>query len=68
MDGNDAQNHTAATVWIGIDVSKDSLDVCLLRATGKEKHKNFGNDAASHAKLLRWVQHLIGEEACHYCI
>ena len=64
MDGND----TAATVWVGIDVSKGTLDVCLLRATGKEKHKDFSNDASGYAKLLRWVQHLVGEEVCHYCL
>ena len=64
MDSND----TTATVWIGIDVSKDRLDVCLLRATGKEKHKDFSNDASGHAKLLRWVQHLVHEEVCHYCL
>lgn len=67
MDGNDSGNDTA-TVWVGIDVSKDSLDVCLLRATGKEKHKNFSNDASGHAKLLRWVGHLAGAEVCHFCL
>lgn len=61
-------NDDAATVWIGIDVSKDTLDVCLLRATGKEKHKTFHNDAAGHTKLLRWVQHLVGEEVSHFCL
>lgn len=59
---------TTATVWIGIDVSQDTLDVCLLPTTGKEKHKEFSNDALGHAKLLRWVQHLIGEQGCHYCL
>ncbi len=59
---------TAVTVWIGIDVSKDTLDVCLLRATGKEKHKQFSNDASGHAKLLRWVQHLAAAEMSHYCL
>jgi transposase len=29
----------ASTIWIGIDVSKDTIDVCLLRATGKEKQR-----------------------------
>jgi len=66
MDGNDKDR--AVTVWIGIDVSKDTLDVCLLRASSKEKHKEFSNDAAGHAKLLRWVQHLVSEEGCHYCL
>lgn len=63
---------TVATVWIGIDVSKDTLDVCLLRASSqdksKEKHKQFGNEASGHTKLLRWVQHLAGEEVCHFCL
>ena len=70
MDLNDVKD-TAVTVWIGLDVSKDTLDVCLLRATGKEKHKQFSNDASGHAKLLRWVQHLVGEsgeQGCHFCL
>jgi len=58
----------AATPWIGIDVSKDTLDVCLLRAGGKEKHKTFANDAAGHSKLLRWVEHLVPGEIYHFCL
>ena len=56
------------TVWIGIDVSQAKLDVRLLRTTGKAQHKGFGNDAASHAQLLRWVHHLVGQELCHFCL
>jgi len=56
------------TAWVGIDVSQDKLDVCLLRIVGKAQHKQFGNDAAGHAKLLRWVQHLVGQEPCHFCL
>lgn len=67
MDVNSLGNEVV-TSWIGIDVSKDTLDVCLLRATGKEKHKQFSNDASGHAKLLRWVQHLAGQEVCHFCL
>lgn len=63
----------AVPIWIGIDVSKDTLDVCLLdvcllRCSGKEKDKQFSNDAAGHCKLLRWVEHLAGQETCHFCL
>ena len=59
---------TSATIWVGIDVSKDTLDVCLVRASGKEKDKQFSNNASGHSKLLRWVEHLAGEEKCHFCL
>ena len=60
-----------ATIWLGMDVSKDRLDVCLLRASDKgikAQHKSFPNDAAGQAKLLRWVQHLAAPERCHFCL
>lgn len=62
------ENDRAVALWIGIDVSKDKLDVCLLRSNGKEKHKTFSNDGTGHAKLLRWVEHLAGAEVCHFCL
>ena len=61
----------AATVWIGLDVSKDTLDACLLKPTGKPQHKTFANSPAGHQKLLRWVQHLAGvagEALCHFAL
>src|SRR4029450_6650599 len=57
-----------AQVWIGLDVSKDHLDVCLLRETGKPQCKTFSNDAAGHQKLWRFVQHLAGEQPCHFAL
>ncbi len=62
------RNDISATIWLGIDVSKDTLDGCLLRASGKEKHKQFSNDASRHSKLLRRAEHLVGEESCHFCL
>jgi len=59
-------------VWIGLDVSKDSLDACLLRAERKPQHKTFPNEPAGHQKLLGWVQHLTADRApgqiCHFAL
>ena len=46
--------------WIGIDVSKLSLDACsvTLPSSGPEhkRHKRFTNTPAGWQKLLDWVQ------------
>ena len=40
------------TTWVGIDVSKDTLDACLLPAPGgKARGRAFANDAAGHTAL-----------------
>src|SRR5689334_7904187 len=44
--------------WFGIDVSKEWLDACFVRANGKYTVKRFSNDAPGWAKLLRWAQSL----------
>ena len=58
----------AAQLWIGLDVSKETLDACLLRPNGKSTHKQFANDASGHAKLLRWVQHAAPDAIAHFCL
>lgn len=55
-------------VWIGLDVSKDTLDACLLRPNGKSSAKQFANDACGHLKLLRWAQHLAADATAHFCL
>ncbi len=55
------------SVPIGLDVSKDTLDACLL-LTGKRHEKQFINDAAGHRQLLRWAQALVKEHICHFCL
>jgi transposase len=58
-------------LFIGIDVSKGTLDVCLLRENGKRFKKVFANDPVGFAKLLRWITSLLGEttsEALHFCL
>jgi transposase len=56
------------TVWIGLDVSKDTLDACLLRPNDKRLSKQFANDASGHAKLLRWVEQLAPQSRAHFCL
>ena len=56
------------TNWIGLDVSKDSIEACLLRESGKAHFKQFPNTASGHTKLLRWTQHLVSDSASHFCM
>lgn len=56
------------STWIGLDVSKDTIEVCLLRESGKAHFKQFLNNSSGHAKLLRWAQHLDEGGASHYCL
>ena len=53
--------------WIGIDVSKETLDACLLRPTGKSKSRQFANNPAGFQKLLGWVGSLAAPER-HFCM
>lgn len=52
---------------IGIDVSKDTLDVCLLKGSGKPAFKQFKNDPSGFAKLLRWSESLTSLPK-HFCM
>ena len=55
------------SVPIGLDVSKDTLDVCLLLA-GKRHEKQFANDATGYRHLLGWAHSLTKEHDCHFCL
>jgi transposase len=59
---------TDATAWIGLDISKDTIDACVLRSIGKPQHKTFGNDAHGHQKMLRWVQQLAPQQLFHFAL
>jgi transposase len=65
-EGRDAVG--AATHFAGIDVSKDTLDVCHLGADGATRGKRFANDPRGHAALVAWVEGLAGGEAVHFCL
>jgi len=42
-------------MFLGIDVSKSTLDAALLKEDTKPRHKVFSNDAAGHAALIAWL-------------
>lgn len=52
---------------LGIDVSKNTLDVALLREGDKPRHKVFSNNAAGHAELLTWLSEQ-GAPVVHACL
>ena len=60
------------SIAVGLDVSKDTLDVCLLlenkQGLNKRHEKQFANDTAGHRRLLRWSQSLAKESSCHFCL
>lgn len=60
-------NTTVELICVGLDVSKDILDVCLLK-DGKRHEKQFANDADGQAKLLAWAQNLALESPCYFCL
>jgi hypothetical protein len=65
----EATHHDTAmslTVWIGLDVSKDTLDACLVKTEGRPLWKTFLNTPAGFQQLLRWVEHLVAEADCHF--
>ena len=55
-------------VWVGLDVSRDTLDVCLLHAGGKKTHKQFPNDEAGFVLLERWAQTHAPDAKAHFCL
>jgi transposase len=54
-------------MFVGIDVSKKSLDVALLRHECKPLHTLFSNDAAGHQALLAWLV-AQGAAVSHACL
>jgi transposase len=58
----------AAAHFVGIDVSKDTLDACLVLPGGKTKEAAFGNDPKGHAALLAWADGRAGGAAVHFCL
>src|SRR5262249_60042692 len=58
-EGRDAMG-TAATAFVGIDVSKATLDACLLGPDGRVKGAAFANDADGHAALIAWADRHAG--------
>jgi transposase len=64
----DTSDMTSAQSWVGIDVSKDKLDACLLRLSGKPLPQVFKNDPNGHKKLLRWALYNAPGAKLHFCM
>jgi transposase len=56
------------TIFVGIDVSTDTLDACLLLPQGKQRQSAFANDARGHAALLAWADRYADGLALHFCL
>ena len=60
------------TTFVGIDVSKDTLDACLLAPGGRTRQASFPNDACGHAALIRWADRhaagVVAEGGLHFCL
>lgn len=54
--------------WGGIDISKLTIDACLVREVGKPLRKKLGNTPEGHDKLLRWVRSQAGDVSLHFCM
>src|SRR3954471_12588693 len=65
-EGRDAVG--TATCFAGIDVSKDTLDCCLLLPGGRAKEAPFANDRAGHAALVAWADRHAAGAAVHFCL
>src|SRR5258706_14520052 len=57
------------TAFIGIDVSKKTLDVAIVRK-GEESiaHKKLSNDKVGIEDLLQWVHGQVGKRKRLYCM
>jgi transposase len=59
---------STATYFAGIDVSKDTLDACLLGPDGTTRGKPFANDAKGHAALAAWADRTAAGAPVHFCL
>ncbi|HVK13112.1 MAG TPA: IS110 family transposase [Gemmataceae bacterium] len=57
-----------ATHFAGIDVSKDTLDACLLGPSGRTRGKPFANDPDGHAALVAWADRRVPSGDIHFCM
>src|SRR4051812_6791815 len=67
-EGRDAVGTVTATAVVGIDVSKGTLDACLIPSAGRTKEAAFANDARGHAALLAWADRHAKGAALHFCM
>ena len=61
-------SHNTDTAFVGIDVSKDTLNACLILPAGKTKEATFANDHKGHAALLCWADRHAKNTPLHFCM
>src|SRR5262245_50140151 len=59
---------TNATAFVGIDVSKGTLDACLISPGGRLKQAAFANDPKGRAALLAWADRHAKGATLHFCM
>ena len=59
---------TAATCFVGADVSKATLDACLLRPNGPARTAAFPNNASGHTALIAWADRSADGAGLHFCL
>ena len=67
-EGRNAVGQQTATAFVGVDVSKDTLDACLLLPQGKRRQAAFANDVRGHAALISWADRHAAGLALHFCL
>jgi transposase len=55
-------------VCLGLDVSRDTLDACLLQGKNKPLHQQFANDEAGFVLLLGWTHSQAPGATAHFCL
>ena len=59
----------APTAWVGIDVSQNTLDACLLPVpNGKTRTASFDNTSDGHAALTAWADTHAGDATLGFCL
>jgi transposase len=52
---------------LGLDIAKATFSACLIRESGKLRHKSFANSPAGFAQLSGWLKQLAASPA-HACL
>lgn len=47
--------------YLGIDISKKTFDVTIIKEDGSKEHKQFDNTAKGHEKLEKWLKRKVGD-------
>jgi transposase len=64
----DTASTAPVAACVGIDVSKATLDACLLFPGGRAKAAAFANDAAGHAALRAWADRHAAGAPLHFVL